>query len=85
MPIYAYLCQACGHQFDLMQKMSDPAPEQCPGCGKAEVKKQLTAPGFQLKGNGWYATDFRGGQSAAKTESGDSTPPACGGGGCGCH
>lgn len=60
MPIYAYQCQACGHDFDLMQKMSDPAPSVCPVCAKPDVRKQLSAAGFQLKGSGWYATDFKG-------------------------
>lgn len=61
MPIYGYQCQACGHEFELMQKMSDPAPSACPACGKPDVRKQLSAAGFQLKGSGWYATDFKGG------------------------
>ena len=60
MPIYGYQCQACGHEFELMQKMSDPAPTVCPVCGKPDVRKQLSAAGFQLKGSGWYATDFKG-------------------------
>ena len=60
MPIYGYQCQACNHEFELMQKMSDPAPSVCPACGKPELRKQLSAAGFQLKGSGWYATDFKG-------------------------
>ena len=60
MPIYGYQRQACGHEFELMQKMSDPAPTACPVCGKPDVRKQLSAAGFQLKGSGWYATDFKG-------------------------
>jgi putative FmdB family regulatory protein len=60
MPIYGYQCQACHHEFELMQKMSDPAPTVCPVCGKPDVRKQLSAAGFQLKGSGWYATDFKG-------------------------
>jgi putative FmdB family regulatory protein len=60
MPIYGYQCQACHHEFELMQKMSDPAPTACPVCGKPDVRKQLSAAGFQLKGSGWYATDFKG-------------------------
>ncbi len=88
MPIYAYQCQACGHAFDLMQKMTEPAPESCPSCGKAEVRKQLSAAGFQLKGSGWYATDFKGGSPAksAEKESGTDSGPksgGCGGGACG--
>jgi putative FmdB family regulatory protein len=61
MPIYAYRCDACGHAKDVLQKMSDPQLTECPSCGKAEFKKQLTAAGFQLKGTGWYVTDFRKG------------------------
>jgi putative FmdB family regulatory protein len=67
MPIYAYRCDDCGFAKDVLQKMSDPVLTDCPHCGKATFKKQLTAAGFQLKGTGWYATDFRGG-----------TPPATG-------
>lgn len=70
MPIYGYQCQSCSHQFELMQKMSDPAPSACPVCGKADVRKQLSAAGFQLKGSGWYATDFKG---AAKPKPDDKT------------
>ena len=60
MPIYGYQCPACGHAFELMQKMSDPAPSNCPACGQPDIRKQLSAAGFQLKGSGWYATDFKG-------------------------
>ena len=66
MPIYAYKCESCGHRLDVLQKMSDPALGICPACGAASFVKQVTAAGFQLKGSGWYATDFRGG----------GTPPA---------
>ena len=65
MPIYAYKCDACGHAKDVLQKMSDDALTDCPVCGAPKFNKQLTAPGFQLKGTGWYATDFKGGGSAA--------------------
>lgn len=61
MPIYAYRCEACGFAKDVLQKLSDPQLTECPTCGKSTFKKQLTAAGFQLKGTGWYATDFRGG------------------------
>lgn len=61
MPIYAFECQACGHSFEVMQKMSEPAPAVCSACGKPELKKLLSAAGFQLKGSGWYVTDFKGG------------------------
>ena len=59
MPIYAFECTACGHQFDLLQKMSDPDPTECPECGAPQVKRQLTAPSFRLSGSGWYETDFK--------------------------
>jgi putative FmdB family regulatory protein len=65
MPIYAYQCESCGHAQDVLQKMSDAPLTQCPACGAPTLKKQLTAAGFQLKGSGWYATDFRGGAPAA--------------------
>ena len=82
MPIYAYRCEACGFAKDVLQKMSDPVLTDCPTCGKATFKKQLTAAGFQLKGTGWYVTDFRGGQSGttapavANTASGDAPAAA---------
>ncbi len=64
MPIYAYRCDACGHGRDVLQKMSDAPLTDCPSCNTAGAfKKQLTAAGFQLKGSGWYVTDFRGGNS----------------------
>jgi len=66
MPIYAYRCTACGHAQDVLQKISDPVLTVCPACGAASYAKQLTAAGFQLKGSGWYVTDFRGGNSAGK-------------------
>jgi putative FmdB family regulatory protein len=59
MPIYAYRCATCGHTRDVLQKLSDEPLSVCPACGAPEFKKQLTAAGFQLKGSGWYATDFR--------------------------
>ena len=61
MPIYAYRCSACGHAQDVLQKMSDPLLTVCPACGQATYAKQVTAAGFQLKGSGWYVTDFRDG------------------------
>ncbi len=65
MPIYAYKCESCGHAKDVLQKLSDPLLTDCPQCGAPAFKKQLTAAGFQLKGSGWYVTDFRGGDSGA--------------------
>jgi putative FmdB family regulatory protein len=59
MPIYAYRCDACGLAKDVLQKVSDAALTECPSCGQAAFKKQITAAGFQLKGTGWYVTDFR--------------------------
>ena len=70
MPIYAYKCESCGLAKDVLQKMSDPLLTQCPFCGAETFKKQLTAAGFQLKGTGWYATDFKGGAAPA------AAPPA---------
>ena len=65
MPIYAYKCSSCGFAKDVLQKMSDPALSVCPSCGASAFAKQVTAAGFQLKGSGWYVTDFREGKSAA--------------------
>jgi putative FmdB family regulatory protein len=59
MPIYAYKCASCGHQQDVLQKISDDPLTLCPACGQATYAKQVTAAGFQLKGSGWYVTDFR--------------------------
>jgi putative FmdB family regulatory protein len=65
MPIYAYRCESCGFSKDVLQKVSDAVLTDCPSCGKSTFKKQLTAAGFQLKGTGWYVTDFRNGSSGA--------------------
>ena len=68
MPIYAYRCTECSHEFDVLQKVSDAALTTCPACQRQTLAKQLTAAGFQLKGSGWYVTDFRdksGGKKAA--------------------
>jgi putative FmdB family regulatory protein len=72
MPIYAYRCDECGFAKDVLQKVSDPVLTVCLSCGKPSFKKQLTAAGFQLKGTGWYATDFRGG---AAPSTGTATGP----------
>jgi putative FmdB family regulatory protein len=85
MPIYEYRCSACGYVEDVMQKMSDAPLSACPKCGKDTFAKQLSAAGFQLKGSGWYATDFKG--SPAKTPSKEESAPAatpCGAN-CACH
>jgi len=85
MPIYGYACSNCDHTFDVLQKMSDPRLVDCPECGEATLKKQLSAPKFRLKGQGWYETDFKTGDKrniageAAKTEAGkakDADKPA---------
>lgn len=85
MPIYAYRCSACGHAKDVLQKMSDAPLTTCPACGAEAFSKQVTAAGFQLKGSGWYVTDFRGGSgggSASTSAAGTATaatattPPA---------
>lgn len=71
MPIYAYKCGSCGHAKDVLQKISDAPLTVCPACGAEAFSKQVTAAGFQLKGSGWYVTDFRGGNggnSAPATE-----------------
>jgi len=72
MPIYAYKCAECGHQMDVIRKLSDPPLIDCPTCGKPTLVKQVTAAGFQLKGAGWYVTDFRD-QGAAKKKDGVKT------------
>jgi putative FmdB family regulatory protein len=99
MPIYAYRCSACGHAKDVLQKLSDPVLSICPACGAEAFSKQLTAAGFQLKGSGWYVTDFKGGSggasapatakadepAAASSSSSDAAPAAGCGGACACH
>jgi putative FmdB family regulatory protein len=87
MPIYAYRCAACGHAKDVLQKISDAPLTVCPSCGQARFEKQVTAAGFQLKGSGWYVTDFREGakkqakpadgaadKKETKTDGGDAKP-----------
>ena len=68
MPIYAYRCAACGHTKDVLQRLSDPPLADCPACGASRFEKQVTAAGFQLKGSGWYATDFRNPAPVAAAE-----------------
>ena len=86
MPIYAYKCDSCGHAKDVLQKMSDDPLTKCPSCGAPTFNKQLTAAGFQLKGSGWYATDFKGGAAStaapavAGAAAGAATPSDAGGG-----
>ena len=88
MPIYAFECSACGHAFDRLQKLSDADPTDCPECGQAQVRRQLTAPSFRLAGSGWYETDFKkdgdkkrnladgGDKPAAKAETKSEAKPA---------
>ncbi|RFU47017.1 FmdB family zinc ribbon protein [Paraburkholderia sp. DHOC27] len=82
MPIYAYRCESCGFGKDVLQKMSDAPLTKCPECGNETFRKQVTAAGFQLKGSGWYVTDFRGGNNAkaapAANASGNGAAPANG-------
>ncbi len=80
MPIYAYRCAACGHSRDVLQKMSDPVLSTCPVCGADQFQKQVTAAGFQLKGSGWYATDFKGGNAPAPATAVAPTAPGDAGG-----
>jgi len=79
MPIYEYRCSGCGHQQEYIQKVNDPQHTQCPACGKETFSKMLSAAGFQLKGSGWYATDFKGSGSKpaskpADAKAGESKP-----------
>ncbi len=88
MPIYAFACDACGHHFDKLQKLSDADPTTCPNCGaEGTVRRQLTAPSFRLAGGGWYETDFKkegdkkrnlaeGGEGAKPAASSESRPAA---------
>jgi putative FmdB family regulatory protein len=76
MPIYAYKCESCGHAKDVLQKYSDEPLSVCPACGQASFRKQLTAAGFQLKGSGWYVTDFREGSKPAAAPAVEGAPAA---------
>ena len=76
MPIYAFECAACGHDFDRLQKLSDPDPAQCPECGQAQVRRQLTAPQFRLAGGGWYETDFKKPGEKKANLAGDAGAPS---------
>ena len=74
MPIYEYRCSECGHQAEVLQKFSDPALTECTACGKPSFTKLLSAAGFQLKGSGWYATDFKGAAKKAEAKKDDAKP-----------
>lgn len=80
MPIYAYKCSVCSYAKDVLQKISDAPLSVCPECGQSAFSKQVTAAGFQLKGSGWYVTDFRGhngkgNDSGGQPTAGASPPP----------
>jgi putative FmdB family regulatory protein len=88
-PIYEYQCEACNHELEALQKLSEPALVDCPACGKASLKKQISAAGFRLAGGGWYETDFKSGKkknlagegnsaSASSPASGSSAPASSG-------
>ena len=89
MPLYEYRCDACGHEFEALQKISDEALIHCPACEEPQLRKLVSAAGFRLKGQGWYETDFKTGtkrnlaENAGKSEK-KTNAPACGSG-CGCH
>lgn len=76
MPIYAYKCSSCQYEKDVLQKMSDPVLEVCPECNQPTFTKQVTAAGFQLKGTGWYVTDFRNQGGGKPADSGATSTPA---------
>jgi len=97
MPIYEYRCSSCGFEKEYLQKLSDAAITDCPSCGQSKMVKLVSAAGFQLKGTGWYATDFKNGgakpkkdgSGEAKAEAGKAAEaassdaaPACGAGAC---
>jgi putative FmdB family regulatory protein len=85
MPFYEYRCDTCGHEMEVMQKMSDPPVAECPACGEPNLRKLISAAGFRLKGGGWYETDFKKGakKNVAETGSKDSSSaPACGSSAC---
>lgn len=91
MPIYEYRCEDCGYELEAIQKYSDPPLTDCPTCGKPQLKKLLSVAGFQLKGTGWYATDFKTKDKAAAKKNGENgggsdgtSGHGCGGGNCSC-
>ena len=74
MPIYEYRCDACGHELESLQKMSDAPLTDCPSCGEPRLKKMISAAGFRLKGGGWYETDFKAGGKKNLHDAGKSEP-----------
>lgn len=91
MPFYEYRCDACGHQLEVMQKMSDAPLSDCPACEKPGLTKLVSATAFRLKGSGWYETDFKGGakkkdaEPSGKSDKAASGGHSCSGGGCACN
>lgn len=88
MPIYEYRCESCGLEKEYLQKLSDEPIKVCPQCRKETFVKLISAAGFQLKGSGWYATDFKGGGKRKEESKKEAAPaaPACGAGACpGCQ
>ncbi len=85
MPIYEYRCDGCGHEMEVMQKMSDDPMKDCPVCKESKLKKLISASGFRLKGSGWYETDFKNSKKSSGNSSGNQSSGGCGGGSCGCH
>lgn len=87
MPIYEYVCKACGHEAEIMHKVSDPTPRKCPECGKPKLAKQISAAGFRLSGGGWYETDFKSGNKRNVVEKSEPAaacaPAGCDAPGCG--
>ena len=86
MPIYEYRCEECGHEMEVMQKLSDDALTECPACHKQALNKLISAAGFRLKGGGWYETDFKSGSKKNVADNGkkesSSSGHSCGTGGC---
>ncbi len=85
MPIYEYRCDACGHELEAIQKMSDPALTDCPDCQQPALQKQISAAGFRLKGKGWYETDFKSGKQKnlhSADKKAESKSEACAASGC---
>jgi putative FmdB family regulatory protein len=83
MPFYEYRCETCGHEMEIMQKMSDPPVAECPACGEPNMRKLISAAGFRLKGGGWYETDFKkDGKKNVHDTGPKESAPACGAGAC---
>jgi len=78
MPIYPYVCTACGHEFDALQKISEDALSECPSCGESTLRKRLAAPAFQLKGTGWYETDFKNSGKGKQADKGNGEDKSTG-------